>query len=90
MHITFQKFYDLQYITMRISVYMKSPTELEFLALCHGMEYIMYHPHEPIMYLRKYIFKANKISLNFFFKSVKDETKQTQQYSKQFHTYCDA
>ena len=37
MHITVQTQYDLQYITTRLSGYMNSPAELDFLALRHGM-----------------------------------------------------
>ena len=50
MRITVQTFYVLQYLTMHLSLYMNSPTEPAFVALVHGMEYIMYHTHEPIMY----------------------------------------
>ena len=49
-HITVQTFYDIQYITIRLSVYMNDPIEPEFLAFGHGMEYLMHHPHETIIY----------------------------------------
>ena len=49
-HITAQTSYDIQYLTMRLSGYMNAPTEPAFLSLKHGMEYLIHHPHEPIMY----------------------------------------
>ena len=52
-HITVQTFCDIKYLIMRLSGYINYPTEPEFLALRHGMEYIMHHSHEPIMYPRK-------------------------------------
>ena len=38
---------------------MKAPSEPAFLALRHDMEYLMHHPHEPIIYSRKKTFKTN-------------------------------
>ena len=35
---------------MRLSGYMNAPAEPEFITLRHGMEYLMFKPHEPIMY----------------------------------------
>ena len=35
---------------MRISGYINDPTEPELLALRLDIEYLMHHPHEPIMY----------------------------------------
>ena len=32
-----------------VSGYMNAPIEPNFLSLENGMEYIMHHPHEPIM-----------------------------------------
>ena len=49
MHTTVQTHYDLQYLTMRLSGFMNAPTEPAFLALKHGMEYLMHHPQETIM-----------------------------------------
>ena len=57
MRITLQNCYDLQYLTMRLSGYMNTPTEHAFLALKHGTWYLMYHPQEPIMY--SIVFKQN-------------------------------
>ena len=57
-NITFQTRYDLQYLTMHLSGYMNEPIEPDFLALKHGMEYIMHHPHEPIVYPRNKFYKT--------------------------------
>ena len=35
--------YDIQYLTIRLSGYMNTPTEPAFIALKHGMEYLMHH-----------------------------------------------
>ena len=35
---------------MRLGGYMNQPKETEFLELIHGIECLMHHPHEPIMY----------------------------------------
>ena len=50
MHITVQSRYDIQQLTMCLSVYINAPTEPEFIALINGMGYLIHHPHEPIMY----------------------------------------
>ena len=50
MHITVQNWYDIQYLTMHLSGYMNAQIEPDFFALKHDMEYILPHPHEPIMY----------------------------------------
>ena len=55
MHITVQTLYDTQYLTMRWIGYKNNTKEPEFLDLRHGMEYLMNHPHKPIMYSRKNI-----------------------------------
>ena len=52
-HVTVQTRYDIQYITMPLIGCMNAPTEPDFIAFNHGMEYLMYYPHEPIMYSRK-------------------------------------
>ena len=49
MHITVQNVYALQYLAMRFSGYINALAEPTFLSLKHGMEYLMYHIHEPIM-----------------------------------------
>ena len=53
MHITVQTHCDLQYLIMCLSGYMNAPTEPAFIYIKHGMEYLMHHPHEPIIYSRK-------------------------------------
>ena len=63
-HITFQTKYDIQYLTMRLSGYMNSPTEPAFIDLKHGMEYLMHHTHEPIMYSRKKIIELKRAPIN--------------------------
>ena len=68
-HITVKTIYDLQYLTLRLSRYMNAPTEPAFLALKHGMEYLMHHPHEPIMYLKKK-HKKMKANINVYSKQV--------------------
>ena len=50
MYITVQTCYAIQYLTIQLSGYMNNPTELSFLSVFHGMEYIMHHMHEPIIY----------------------------------------
>ena len=67
MHINLHTRYDLQYLTMHLSGYMNSPTEPEFIALKHGMEYIIHHPHEPIMYSRKKINRTEEIQNQCYF-----------------------
>ena len=61
MHITVQTCYDIQYIPMRLSGYMNSPTESDLLDLKHCMEYLTHHPHEPIIYSRDKIYKTHEI-----------------------------
>ena len=50
MHIDVQTHHYLQYLTMILRGYMNDPTEPAFIALRHGMEYLMHQQHEPIMY----------------------------------------
>ena len=54
---------------MWISGYMNAPIEPNFLALKHGMEYLMHHPHEPIMYSRNKIHRTDKIPHQCYFKA---------------------
>ena len=49
----------------------------------------MHHPHEPIMYSGKNIFKNNESPLQCFFKSFKAKINQTQQCTNFIHMYCD-
>ena len=50
MHITLQTRYDPQYLIMRLSGYINTPTEPDFITIKQGMEYLTHHTHEPIMY----------------------------------------
>ena len=56
-YITVQTCYGIQYPIMRIIGYMNAPTEPSSISLKHDMEYIMHHPHEPIVYSGKKIYK---------------------------------
>ena len=53
---------------MRLSGYMNAPTECKFIDLRHGMEYIIHHPNENIMYSRKQNFKLNESPHQWFLK----------------------
>ena len=76
MQITFQTCYSLQYIIMRLSGYMNALTVPAFLALKYGMEYLMHHPHEPIMYSRNRIYKNNEIPHQCYFEAGDAEIKK--------------
>ena len=88
-HINVRTWYGLQYLTMRLSGYMNYPKEQELISLYHGMEYLRQHPHEPIMYSPKHIFKLNNSPLQCFFRYYKSEINQTQKYSHFLHAYFD-
>ena len=75
---------------MHLSGYVNAPTEPAFIVLRHGMESIMYHLHEYIIYPRKNNFKSNESLYQYFFKAVSSEINKTQEYSNFLHTYCDA
>ena len=45
---------------MRLIGYMNASTVPALIDIRHGMEYIMRHPHEPIMYSRMF-YKTNEI-----------------------------
>ena len=81
MHTTIQTCYDLQDLIMSLIEYMNDPNDPAFLALGHGMEYLMHHQHEPIMYSRKRIFKTNGIPIQCLLKAGRAEIKQTQEYT---------
>ena len=68
MHITVQTGYDLQYFIMHLSDYMNAPTEPSFIALRHGMKYLMHHAHEHIMFSGKKINKTDEIPHQCYFK----------------------
>ena len=65
---------------------MNATTEPAFISLRHGMEYLMHHPHDPIIHSRKKVFKLNEISYQCFFKTDSIDTNNAQEYPKLFHT----
>ena len=71
---------------MRLSGYMNAPTELDFFALKHGMEYLMHYPHEAIMYSRKKIYKNEEISHQCYFKAGDAEINKNNEYYNFLHT----
>ena len=80
MHIKVQTRYDSQYITTILSGYINSPTEPTLLSLRYGMEYLVHHPHEPIMYSRKKALIINDITHQYFFKADSAETNKNHEY----------
>ena len=76
MDITENTHYDLQYLTVCISGYMNDPTQPALLDIRYGMEYLMHHPHEPVMYSTNIFFKTNKIPYKCFFKTTKIRNNQ--------------
>ena len=83
-HLTVQTHYDIQCLTIELGVYMNPPTEPLFISLRHGMEYLMHHPREHIMYSRKNIFILNDIRFLFFFRSGTAEIKKHRNNSTYF------
>ena len=79
MNITVQTCYDLQYLTIQLSGYMNASTEPAFLALKHGMEYLMHHPHEPIMHPRKKIHRTEESPHQCYFKAGDVEISRTKE-----------
>ena len=73
---------------MHISVCIDSPAEPAFHALKHGMEYLLQHPHEPIIYAKNILQKNSNLHQHFF-KSGDVEINKSQEYSNFIHTYCD-
>ena len=69
MHITVQTCYDLQYLTIKLSGYINSPEEHTFINIKHGIEYLIHHPHEPIMYPGKKIHKTEERHHQCYFKA---------------------
>ena len=90
MRITVQNLYDIQYLTMRLSGYTNAPKEPALLALRHGMDHLMHHPHEPMMYSIKKSFNKNESPHQCFFKAGDVEINKNQEYSNFLHTYCDS
>ena len=72
---------------MCLSGYMKPPKEPDFPDLRPGMEYLIHHPHEPIMYSRKNIFMTNEIPHQCFFKTGDAEIMKNWEYFNFLHTY---
>ena len=64
---------------MNLSVYINAKKEPTFLLLRNGIEYLMYHPNEPIIYSRRNVFKLNEIPHQCFFKSGSVEIKKSQE-----------
>ena len=76
MHNTVQTRSDLQYIIMSLSGYMNAPTEYDFIDIKHGMEYLMQHPHESIMYSIKKIYKTGETPHQSYLKAGDAEIKK--------------
>ena len=74
---------------MRLSGYMNEPTEHAFIALKHGMEYLMQHPHINIMSSRKKIHRTKEIPHKCYFGAGEEETRKNKEYSNFLHAYCD-
>ena len=64
---------------MRLSGYMNAPTEPDFLALKHGMEYLMPHSHKPIMYSRKKMHRTEESYLQCYSKAGDAEIRKTKE-----------
>ena len=50
----------------------------------------MHHPHKPIMYPRKEIYKTHDIPNQCYFKAGDSETNKNKESSNFLHIYCDA
>ena len=62
---------------MCLSGYTNALTVTAFIALKHGMKYLMHHPHEPIMYSRKKIHRTEESPHKCYFKAGYAETRKT-------------
>ena len=71
---------------MRPSGYVNLLTEPVFLALKHGIEYIMHHTHEPIMYF----IELKRALTNITSKAEYAEIRKNNEYSNLLFTYFDA
>ena len=89
MQIIVWTLYDLWTLTMRIIGYIYSSTGPGSFSLIHGMEYIMHHPHEPIMYSRNQNLKINKSTHQWFFNERSTDIINNQEYYNFLHTYRD-
>ena len=63
---------------MRLNGYINNPAEPEFLALIHGMIYLIHQPHETITYSRKNIFNLEEIQNQLFSKAGSAKINKTQ------------
>ena len=88
-HLTVQTHYDIQCLTIELGVYMNPPTEPLFISLRHGMEYLMHHPHELIIYWRNTIFKSNESLQKHFSNSGSAYINKTQEHSNFLYAYFD-
>ena len=75
---------------MHLSGYMNTPTKPDLLALKYGMEYLMHHPHELIMYSRNKMYKTHERPHQCYFKAGDAEINKNQEYSNYLHTNCDS
>ena len=64
---------------MKLSGYMNAQPGPDFLDLKNGMEYLMHHPHEPIIYSRKKIHKTEEIPHQCYLKSGDAEIRKTKE-----------
>ena len=69
---------------MSLSGCMNAPTEPDFIDLKHGMEYIMHHPHESIIYSRKNIYKTDENPHQCYFKAGYAEINKTRNIPNSF------
>ena len=65
---------------MSLIGYMNALTEPYFISIKHGMEYVMQHPHESIMYSRNKINKTEEIPHQCYFKTGDSEIRKTKEY----------
>ena len=84
-NITVETCYTFQYLTIFLSDYMNASIEPALLALRYGMEYLMHHPYESIMYPINKMFKTNPTSI-----FLKMRRCRNQEYSNFLRTYFDA
>ena len=89
-HITLQICYDIHCYTICLSGYMNAPEEPALIAIEYGMEYLIHHRHELIMYSRKKSYKTHEIPHQCYFKAGYAEMNKNQEYSNFFHPYCDS
>ena len=64
---------------MQLSGYMNALTEHPLLALQHGMEYLIHHPHETIIYSRNKMHITKEILHQCYFKAGDSEISKTKE-----------